>query len=113
MSLTITRSDQGSAPVIEADGRVDSSNAAELEGATMAALASAEGGVVFDLSRLIYMSSAGLRVLLVALKASKAKGARVGLAAPQPNVLQVLEMSGFAKMFTLGHDVEATAAAIS
>ncbi|MEO0360517.1 MAG: STAS domain-containing protein, partial [Pseudomonadota bacterium] len=100
------------APVIRAEGRVDSSNAAELEGAAMAALRESEGGLVFDLGALGYMSSAGLRVLLVALKACKARGGRVGLAAPQPNVLKVLEMSGFAKMFALGDDVPEAAAAL-
>lgn len=112
MSLTITTSDQGPAPVIRAEGRVDSSNAAELESAAMSAVSSAAGGVVFDLSQLVYMSSAGLRVLLVALKACKARGARVGLAAAQPNVLQVLEMSGFAKMFALGEDAAALTDAV-
>ena len=112
MSLTIHRSQQSGAEIVRAEGRVDSSNAGEFEAATMAALDAGDGALVFDLGGLTYMSSAGLRVLLVALKAAKAKGAKVGLADVQENVANVLKMSGFAAMFTVGDSVEGTVTAL-
>ena len=111
MSLTIHRSRQGGAEIIRAEGRVDSSNAGEFEAATMAAI-DADAALVFDLGALTYMSSAGLRVLLVALKANKAKARKVGLADAQENVANVLKMSGFGAMFTVGDSVDETIAAL-
>lgn len=112
MSLTIHHEQRGEARIIRAEGRVDSSNASELEAATLGAIGEGGGALVFDLSELVYMSSAGLRVLLVALKACKAGGRPVGLAAVQENVGKVLDMSGFGAMFTLGDDVDRTLAAL-
>ncbi|MEM7522727.1 MAG: STAS domain-containing protein [Pseudomonadota bacterium] len=112
MSLTIHRTQQNGSQIVRAEGRVDSSNAAEFEAAALAALEDGGGALVFDLGELVYMSSAGLRVLLVALKASKAKGAPVGLAGVQENVATVLKISGFGAMFTVADDVDQTLAAI-
>lgn len=57
----------------------------------------AGGGVnlVVDLSKLDYTSSAGLRALLGALKASRSKGGDLRLAAVQDGVHKVMELSGF------------------
>ena len=113
MSLTIHRSQQGDARIIRAEGRVDSSNASEFEEAAMSAINEDGGPLVFDLGGLTYMSSAGLRVLLVSLKACKAKARKVGLADVQENVANVLTMSGFAAMFTVADDVDQTIAALA
>lgn len=112
MSLTIHRDQQGGAEVIRAEGRVDSSNAGEFETAAMEAVDADGAALIFDLGGLTYMSSAGLRVLLVALKANKAKGRKVGLADVQENVANVLKMSGFGAMFTVGDSVEDTVTAL-
>jgi anti-anti-sigma factor len=50
------------------------------------------------LSGLDYVSSAGLRVLLVAAKAAKGKGGKVVLSSPKPAILEVLKISGFDKI---------------
>lgn len=112
MSLELSNSLHGDAQVVHADGRVDSSNAAAFETAALGAIGSGRGALIFDLRNLVYMSSAGLRVLLVALKACKSQGRPVGLAGVQANVSKVLEMSGFAAMFTLGRDIDATLDAV-
>jgi len=54
-----------------------------------------------DLSELDYVSSAGLRVLLVAAKAAKAKGGKVTLLSPKPSTLEVLKISGFDKIIAI------------
>lgn len=61
-------------------------------------------GIVLDLSNLDYMSSAGLRVLLMAAKRAKNGSSRLVLAAPQEGVKQVLEISGFTSIL----DIHAT-----
>jgi anti-sigma B factor antagonist len=76
-------------------GRIDSSNALSHERELLALLANDVKSVTVDLSELDYISSAGLRVLLVTAKAAKARGGKVVLSAPRPSILEVLKISGF------------------
>ena len=57
--------------------------------------------VLLDLSGTSYMSSAGLRVLLLIFQESKLDGSRVLLAGPVPEVREVLTATGFADSFTI------------
>ena len=65
-----------------------------------------ENQLVADLSQVGYMSSAGLRALLAALKEARHRGGDFRLAAVQDNVQQVLEMSGFTGIFQVFAAVE-------
>jgi anti-sigma B factor antagonist len=58
------------------------------------------------LSQVGYMSSAGLRALLAALKEARQQKGDFRLAAVQDNVRQVLEMSGFTGIFQVFATVE-------
>ena len=57
--------------------------------------------VVFDFSALEYISSAGLRILMMAQKALMATGGQVVVASPNEMVRGVLEMTGLASVFTI------------
>ena len=76
-------------------GRLDGSNAPTHERDLLALLVDEVHSVTIDLSGLDYISSAGLRVLLVTAKAAKAKGGKVVLSAPKPAIHDVLKISGF------------------
>lgn len=54
-----------------------------------------------DFSKLSYVSSAGLRVLLVANKSMLAKGGKMVLFGVSPSVREVFEMTGFLNLFTI------------
>jgi anti-anti-sigma factor len=58
--------------------------------------------VVVDLALVEYMSSAGLRVLLSAMKRLKAREGRMALAGLQPPVLEVFNLTGFSRIFSMG-----------
>jgi anti-anti-sigma factor len=79
-------------------GRLDGANAAVHEQALLALLTGDVNAVTIDLSELNYVSSAGLRVLLVTAKATKARGGVVSLKSPKPAILDVLRISGFDKI---------------
>ena len=87
-------------------GRIDATNAAAAESEALALLERAGPSVVIDLSQVAYISSAGLRVLLVAAKAARARGGKAVVVAPQPGVLEVLKMSGFDKIIPISDSVE-------
>ena len=92
--------------ILRPRGRLDSSSAPELERIVGEQLDSGVQRVIFDLSSLDYISSAGLRVVLLAgkkLRASKGKLVLVGL---QDMVREVFEMSGFLALFAVAPNMD-------
>jgi anti-anti-sigma factor len=85
-----TRTDDSGAPVIAVSGELDMSNSARLEAAVESAVAGGPERLVFDLSGLRFMDSAGIAVLLGA-------AGRVGtieVRDPSPPVRRVVELTG-------------------
>jgi len=74
------------------EGRLDSESVATLDGPLDAVLASALKVLVFDLSGLEYISSAGLRSLFQAQKSMTARAGKVLLLNPQPPVQKVFDI---------------------
>ena len=91
-------------------GRVDASNAARLESDLLAAIEQSGPALIIDLAQLSYMSSAGLRVMLVAAKRAKAGGGKAVIQGAQPAVAEVLKMSGFDRIIPLAADETAARA---
>ena len=74
-----------------------------------------EGGavrLVLDFSRLDYLSSAGLRVLLMTAKRIKAKGGQLRVAGMQGAAREVFEISGFHTVFAMDDSVDAAVSAL-
>ena len=97
--MTINKNLEGSTLTIAPEGRLDTTTAPELE----KELKSALNGVtelVFDFSKLDYISSAGLRVLLSAQKQMSKQG---GMKVTKVNemVMEVFEVTGFTDILTI------------
>jgi len=90
----------GSITVVTPVGRVDSNSARELEGVLLP-LFDQDGPVLVDFALLTYISSAGLRVLLLAARRSKATAKPLALAGMSSAVDEVFKISGFAKLFQI------------
>ena len=102
----------GGTAVIRPQGRVDSNSARELEEALLPRFDEA-APVLVDFSGLSYISSAGLRVLLLAARRSKATGVPLGLCGMSEPVAEVFTISGFAKLFRIWPDTDAALAELS
>ena len=92
--------------IVRPRGRLDSSSAPEMERLIAEQLDTGTQRLVLDFTSLDYISSAGLRVVLVAgkkLRASKGKMVLVGL---QDMVREVFEMSGFLALFAVAPTLE-------
>ena len=92
--------------ILRPRGRLDSNSSPELERVVAEQLEVGTQRVVFDLSALDYISSAGLRVVLLAgkkLRASKGKLVLVGLS---DMVREVFDMSGFLTLFAVTHTLD-------
>ena len=82
---------------VSIDGRLDTVTAPELESALLERYSKATS-LVFDCEKLIYVSSAGLRVLLTAHK--RMNGA-MKLVKVGELVMEVFEMTGFADIWVI------------
>jgi anti-sigma B factor antagonist/stage II sporulation protein AA (anti-sigma F factor antagonist) len=84
--------------VLSPTGRVDQATAEPLKTALAPHLARCAHGqdhVVLDLAGVDYIGSAGLRVLMLAAKQAKAQHGFLAVAAVQPLVQEILEISKF------------------
>lgn len=97
--MTITKEQNGTAMTIAPEGRLDTMTAPELE-KEISELPENVTELTMDFSKLEYISSAGLRVLLAAHKRMAAKG---GMKVANVNeiVQEVLEVTGFSDILTI------------
>jgi anti-anti-sigma factor len=86
--------------ILAVSGRIDALTSGAMETRCHAALKETPR-VALDLKEVDYISSAGLRVLLSSLKLATSRNGAFALIAPQDTVREVLEMSGFAKIFQI------------
>lgn len=88
--------------VLKPAGRIDHQTAAVFSAALAPYLQNCKAGgdcLLFDLSALDYISSAGLRVLMIATKQTKPVGGKLAVAAPHSVVREVLEITRFNLVF--------------
>jgi len=82
-------------------GRLDAATSVDADKQFGEVIAAGNVKLLFDLSGMEYISSAGLRVLLVVAKKVQQQGGRIALAALVPNVKEVFEISGFSAIFKI------------
>lgn len=88
----------GNTVVLKASGRIDHASAESFKTALQPRLEQCKAGgdvVVLDFSGVDYISSVGLRVLMLAAKQAKAQQGAVAVAALQPVVKEIFEISKF------------------
>ena len=84
---------------ISLEGRLDTMTAPDLETQLTASLGGVEN-LVFDLSKLEYISSAGLRVLMIAQKGMSSKGG-VKVINASEDVKEIFDITGFSSILTV------------
>lgn len=95
--MTISTEQKNGSAVVAIGGRLDTTTAPQFEEALNAL--SGEEPVVLDMKELVYISSAGLRVLLGAHKRFKKNGFKVTNVCD--DVMEVFEMTGFVDMLVI------------
>ncbi|MGE5477475.1 MAG: STAS domain-containing protein [Bacteroidales bacterium] len=100
----------GDATVLVPQSRVDSATAKAFEAKVLQVVNSGAPRVILDFSALDYISSAGLRVVLVGAKMTRAPRKFV-LCGMKPHIREVFDVSGFAKILSIQAD-RTTAAAV-
>ncbi|MDO5327234.1 MAG: STAS domain-containing protein [Clostridia bacterium] len=97
--MKITKQQNGADLTLAVEGRLDTTTSPELEKELTASLKGVES-LTLDFSKLVYISSAGLRVLLSAHKQMSGKG---GMKVKHVNevVQEVFDVTGFADILTI------------
>ena len=91
----------GQVLVVSPEGQINSGNAAGIEADLLSHVEKGEHRMVLDMSNLNYISSAGLRVVLVLAKRLKQSAGALALCAMQPRVREVFDISGFLAILTV------------
>lgn len=97
--MTITKTSKGNALTIALEGRLDTSTAPELE-AELNACLDGVTDLTLDFSQLLYLSSAGLRVILSAQKRMNKQGKMV-VTHVCDAIMEVFEITGFVDILTI------------
>jgi anti-sigma B factor antagonist len=99
--IDIRVSEVDAVTLFEVNGRVDSTNAGEMGEALTHAIEAGSTQIVLDLSRVSYMSSAGLRELVSAFKKVRSAAGDMRIAQPSVRVQEVMEMAGLDTVFQI------------
>lgn len=89
-------------------GKLDGGTANLLEQKLMAAIEAGSRLLLLNCAELDYVSSAGLRVLLMAAKKLKVGNGRIVLSSLKPHILEVFDIAGFSTIFPI-HDSDEAA----
>jgi anti-anti-sigma factor len=93
-------------------GKLDAATSKGVEDRLLSLIESGEIQLLVDLEQLNYISSVGLRVLMLAAKRLKTANGSIVVCALQPGVQQVFDIAGFTTIFRIYPTRDAALAAI-
>lgn len=91
----------GGVAVVVIEGRVDSATASDLGQVLNEVVSAGDSRLVLDLEAVEYVSSAGLREFVTALKKANLQDGDLRLASPNERVMGILELSGLSSIFAI------------
>ncbi len=93
--MEIGEEKQGSLVVVSPVGRVDGVVAPQLEKRLTEIVERGDSDVLLDCEQMDYISSAGLRTVLIGARKCRQNGGKLTVCALQPGCKSVMEISGF------------------
>ena len=97
--MNIVKTQEGTNLTIALEGRLDTTTAPQLE-AELATCLDGVTDLTFDMSKLVYISSAGLRVLLAAQKIMNRQGS-MKVTNINETIMEIFEVTGFSDILTI------------
>ncbi len=110
MNISVTKAQQ--ATVVALEGDLDASTSAEAQ-AQILPLAESGAKIALDMTKVPYMSSAGLRMLLATYRAIAGKGGQVVLVGLSSDLQDTMSLTGFLEFFTHCDTLDAGLAALA
>ena len=105
MDIDITISKEELCSIVHVAGKIDAITSGELEDKLLGIIENGEKKIILDLADTEYISSAGLRVLIVVTKYLYDSG-YFCICNASNNVREIIEMAGFNAFMTLYDDLE-------
>lgn len=98
--MTINKTSENGIITFDLVGRLDTTTAPQLQDVLIPAFDEAKE-ITLNFSDLAYVSSAGLRVLLMGQKEAKKKDGSMTISGVSEEIMEVFEMTGFASMLNI------------
>jgi anti-anti-sigma factor len=98
--MIITKNQSEEKLVLSLEGRLDTVTAPDLQEQLIPEFDKTKH-IQLDFKQLVYVSSAGLRVLLIGTKTAKAKGGKMSLVNVSAEIKEIFEMTGFSGILTI------------
>jgi len=99
--MEITQTRHGDVVVLALNGRLDAHTAPQAEAPLLAPIEQGAKQLLVDFSRVDYISSAGLRVLLVAARTISENDGKIVLCGLKPAIKSVFDIAGFSSIFPI------------
>ncbi len=93
--MQVEEAKEGGVLILSPSGRLEARSAPEFEKQVVERIAAGETKLLLDLAGVEYLSSAGLRALLVAAKRIREKNGKIAVCSLSPGVEEVFKVSGF------------------
>lgn len=104
--MEINQSEVQSTVVLSLVGRLDGLTSPDLDTRITTLIAQDKHKFILDFSQLDYISSAGLRVLLMLQKKLKVLGGKSILVNLKPDINHIFDISGFSVVFSFAPSIE-------
>jgi anti-anti-sigma factor len=111
--MEIQSKQAGDVTILSLKGSIDAMTAPKITEYIQGLIAKGNTRLVADFSGVDYTSSAGLRALLGAIKETRSQGGDMRLVAVQPDVMKVLNLSGFTNILKMYPDPDVAVASYS
>ena len=108
MNIEVVEERENDVLVVQPVGRLDSANAGAFESIIMDHINKGERSLIVDFSRLTFISSSGMRVLLIAAKKLSATQGRLALCDMQEHIHEIFSISGFDQIIPIHDSRQAT-----
>ena len=104
--MDIAEDFQGNILILTPKGRIDSVSSGELEIKVLNYIDKNHHNMILDCKEVDFVSSAGLRVFLMAAKKLKPINGKLVLCNISPEVREVFDVSGFTSLFSIQHHLK-------
>jgi len=99
--MGLTQRNEDGVTILAIQGRLDPEETQQLEKDVLKTVDSEDKRLLFDFSELEYINSSGLRVLVMAYQRMKQNKGHVAICNIRDYILEVFEISGYDKIFSI------------
>ncbi len=110
--MNLRQESQAGVDIVCLEGRLDASSADQFQNGVMARFGKSGGPVLLDLSALSYLSSAGIRAILIIAREMQDQKRGFAMCSPQRNVSEVMSVSGVDSIVTVHSSRDAAVQAL-